>query len=46
MTIDHARFVFVFFILGLCYYLSPPESLGSMLVDPVHAVLYIFFMLG
>ena len=32
--------------LGLCYYLSPPESLGSVLVDPIHAVLYIFFMLG
>ena len=31
---------------GLCYYLSPPESLGSMLTDPIHAFLYIFFMLG
>jgi len=31
---------------GLCYYLSPPESFGSMLVDPIHAVLYIAFMLG
>ena len=31
---------------GLCYYLSPPENLGHILEDPVHAVLYIFFMLG
>lgn len=31
---------------GLCYYLSPPESFGSMLQDPIHAVLYIVFMLG
>jgi len=31
---------------GLCYYLSPPESFQSMLSDPVHAILYIVFMLG
>lgn len=31
---------------GLCYYLSPPENLGSILSDPIHAVLYIVFMLG
>lgn len=31
---------------GLCYYLSPPENLGHIAQDPVHAVLYIFFMLG
>jgi len=31
---------------GLCYYLSPPESFGAMLGDPIHAVLYIVFMLG
>jgi len=31
---------------GLCYYLSPPESFGAMLGDPIHAVLYIIFMLG
>uniref|UniRef100_A0A674PDP3 Protein transport protein SEC61 subunit alpha n=1 Tax=Takifugu rubripes TaxID=31033 RepID=A0A674PDP3_TAKRU len=31
---------------GLCYYLSPPESFGSVLDDPIHAVIYIFFMLG
>ncbi|KAA0712823.1 Protein transport protein [Triplophysa tibetana] len=31
---------------GLCYYLSPPESFGTVLDDPVHAVIYIIFMLG
>jgi len=31
---------------GLCYYLSPPENLMHILEDPVHAVLYIIFMLG
>lgn len=31
---------------GLCYYLSPPETLQHMLEDPLHAVLYIAFMLG
>ncbi|TMS19322.1 Protein transport protein Sec61 subunit alpha-like 1 [Larimichthys crocea] len=31
---------------GLCYYLSPPESFGSVLDDPVHAIIYIVFMLG
>jgi len=31
---------------GLCYYLSPPESFGAMIGDPIHAVLYIIFMLG
>uniref|UniRef100_A0A8C9YW83 Protein transport protein SEC61 subunit alpha n=1 Tax=Sander lucioperca TaxID=283035 RepID=A0A8C9YW83_SANLU len=31
---------------GLCYFLSPPESFGSVLEDPVHAVIYIAFMLG
>jgi len=31
---------------GLCYYLSPPESFGAMVSDPIHAVLYIAFMLG
>merc|ERR1711935_721047 len=31
---------------GLCYYLSPPETLGHILEDPLHAMLYIFFMLG
>jgi len=31
---------------GLCYYLSPPESLGQIGTDPVHALLYICFMLG
>lgn len=31
---------------GLCYYLSPPESVGHIVQDPVHAMLYILFMLG
>ena len=31
---------------GLCYYLSPPESLGSVIDDPIHAIMYISFMLG
>ena len=31
---------------GLCYYLSPPESLSQITADPVHALLYIVFMLG
>lgn len=31
---------------GLCYYLSPPENIGHIVEDPVHAVLYIIFMLG
>ena len=31
---------------GLCYYLSPPESVGHILQDPFHALLYIIFMLG
>ncbi|XP_034934742.1 protein transport protein Sec61 subunit alpha-like [Chelonus insularis] len=31
---------------GLCYYLSLPESVGHIVQDPVHALLYIFFMLG
>ena len=31
---------------GLCYYLSPPETAGHIFEDPIHAVLYIVFMLG
>ena len=31
---------------GLCYYFSPPETLGHVLEDPIHAILYIVFMLG
>ena len=31
---------------GLCYYMSPPETFSHVMVDPVHAVLYIIFMLG
>lgn len=31
---------------GLCYYMSPPESFAAMYADPLHALLYIAFMLG
>ena len=31
---------------GLCYYLSPPETFGHVIIDPIHAVIYITFMLG
>ena len=31
---------------GLCYYLSPTESINRIITDPVHAVFYIVFMLG
>ena len=26
--------------------MSPPETVGHIIEDPIHAVLYIFFMLG
>ncbi|KAL7673387.1 hypothetical protein ACOME3_008246 [Neoechinorhynchus agilis] len=31
---------------GICYYLSPPENFRAMLNNPVHALVYITFMLG
>ncbi|RXM27840.1 putative 2-oxoglutarate dehydrogenase E1 component DHKTD1, mitochondrial [Acipenser ruthenus] len=31
---------------GLCYYLSPPESMGAIFEDPIHVIIYIIFMLG
>ena len=31
---------------GMCNYLSPPEDLEHMMTDPIHALLYIIFMLG
>lgn len=31
---------------GLCYYMSPPETVGHIIEDPIHAVMYIIFMLG
>ena len=31
---------------GICYYLSPPETLSQIGTDPVHAMVYIIFMLG
>ena len=30
----------------MCYYLSPPETLEQIGTDPVHAIVYIIFMLG
>ncbi|CAM9990493.1 unnamed protein product, partial [Choristocarpus tenellus] len=30
---------------GLAYYISPPQSLAEILKDPVHAVVYITFIL-
>jgi protein transport protein SEC61 subunit alpha len=33
-------------ISGICYYMSPPESLSSMWTDPIHGMVYILFMLG
>uniref|UniRef100_A0A915EDH5 Translocon Sec61/SecY plug domain-containing protein n=1 Tax=Ditylenchus dipsaci TaxID=166011 RepID=A0A915EDH5_9BILA len=31
---------------GICYYLSPPETLAHVLEDPIHCFIYIVFMLG
>ncbi|KAF2367882.1 SecY/SEC61-alpha family [Trinorchestia longiramus] len=31
---------------GLCYYMSPPESLGHIVDNPFHAIVYVIFMLG
>ncbi len=31
---------------GICYYMSPPGSLGHVMQDPVHALVYVTFMLG
>ncbi|VDM44608.1 unnamed protein product [Toxocara canis] len=31
---------------GICYYLSPPETLAHVMEDPVHCVIYVVFMLG
>jgi len=31
---------------GLCYYMSPPETIGHIITDPIHAIIYIVFMLG
>ncbi len=30
---------------GLCYYLSPPETFTRIRDDPIHAVIYVVFML-
>uniref|UniRef100_A0A0R3W5G6 Plug_translocon domain-containing protein n=1 Tax=Taenia asiatica TaxID=60517 RepID=A0A0R3W5G6_TAEAS len=31
---------------GLCYYMTPPDSFSQMLMDPIHGIIYIAFMLG
>jgi len=31
---------------GLAYYMSPPSSLSDLWVDPLHAILYVTFVLG
>lgn len=31
---------------GLCYYLSPPETMSAIYEDPIHSIAYIVFMLG
>lgn len=31
---------------GICYYLSPPETLAHVIEDPLHCIVYIVFMLG
>jgi len=33
-------------VAGLVYYLSPPTSLSDIAVDPLHAFIYIVFILG
>jgi protein transport protein SEC61 subunit alpha len=33
-------------VSGLCYYMSAPHSLDAVAADPLHALLYIVFMLG
>ena len=31
---------------GIAYYMSPPHTLTAALVDPVHTLIYITFMLS
>merc|ERR1712113_1247502 len=31
---------------GLAYYMSPPRGLGEVFRDPIHAFIYIAFVLG
>jgi len=33
-------------VWGLAYYISPPQSLSDVAVDPMHAFIYICFILG
>ena len=32
-------------VSGLCYYISPPSSISEVLDDPLHAVIYLAFIL-
>merc|ERR1711998_491277 len=32
-------------VSGLCYYLSPPNSIAEVLEDPLHAIIYLAFIL-
>jgi len=31
---------------GLVYYISPPSGIYEFLIDPLHAIAYIIFILG
>ena len=31
---------------GLCYYMTAPESITKAIMEPLHSLLYIVFMLG
>ena len=33
-------------VSGLCYYMSAPRTLDEIVSDPLHAIIYIVFMLG
>jgi protein transport protein SEC61 subunit alpha len=41
-----SSFLIPLFAGGICYYLSPPESIGHIFEDPIHCIIYIVFMLG
>merc|ERR1719420_1732230 len=32
-------------VSGLCYYISPPNSIAEVLEDPLHAIIYLAFIL-
>lgn len=33
-------------VSGLAYYISPPHTLAEIAADPIHAILYLIFILG